>query len=86
MKFLKQEHIGEEVLIENKKTKRVTQGKIIDETKNTYLLMTGDKGHNKKIIKVIKEQNNIIFINQKLKINGSKLNKRPEDRIKMKEK
>ena len=81
MKFLREEHIGEEVIVENKKTGKLIQGKIIDETKNTYLIRINKK----QVMRIIKEKNYIIFINHNLKIDGSKLTKRPEDRIKMKD-
>ncbi len=83
--YLRMEHIGEEVLIENKKTKTVMLGRIIDETRDTYLIETVRE--NKKVEKrVVKKDNNFIFIRYKVKIDGSRLNKRPEDRIKIKKK
>ena len=55
--------------------KNVFEGKIIDETKNTIIIKTQEG--EKKILK----QNAKIEINGKL-IDGKKITKRPEDRIK----
>ncbi len=83
--YLRMEHIGEDVLVENKRTKNVFRGKIIDETRDTYLIKTVHDG--KAVEKrVVKKDNNFIFIKYKVKIDGSRLNKRPEDRIKIKKK
>ncbi len=58
-------------------------GKIIDETKNTFIMLT-DKKEKKTILK----KDCIITFdlknNQKVKIDGNILVARPEDRIKMK--
>lgn len=55
------------------------QGKIIDETRNTIIIQTKDKT---KVL--LKEQVTLEFTNndQKITINGKKLLKRPEERIK----
>jgi ribonuclease P protein subunit POP4 len=75
--ILNEEHIGREVIIESK-NKHIDglKGKIIDETKNTYLIKTG---RGKK--RVIKNQIKIIFLNERLRVDGKKLIKRPEDRV-----
>ena len=73
MKF-REELIGLEVKIQyNKKT---FEGIIVDETKNMIHLKT------KKDIKKLIKKNLIIYTNDK-KIKGSKIQKRPEERIKM---
>ena len=56
------------------------KGRIIDETKNMFLIKT----HNTKK-KVIKKNHNFIlsFPQYKVKINGNLIALRPEDRIKM---
>ena len=71
----KREFIGKEAEINY--AGKVFTGKIIDETKNTLSLET-----NKKIVKIIKK-NAKIKIQDKI-INGKKIVKRPEDRIKIK--
>lgn len=55
------------------------KGKIVDETKNTFILTIKSK-----ILKLIKKQITfeIISNNQNIKLKGSKLIKRPEERIK----
>lgn len=76
-----QEYIGKKIKItksENKQQENI-EGKIIDETKNTFTIQT-----NKKTIKIIK-QGKTFEINGE-KINGDKITKRPEERIKIKEK
>jgi ribonuclease P protein subunit POP4 len=54
-------------------------GKIIDETKNTFLIETDEK--NKKIAKNIASFE-FEYNGKKITINGSKITFRPEDRIK----
>ncbi len=75
------EHIGEEVIIENKKTKNLISGTIIDETRDTYLIKTSGS-----IKRFVKKDNNFIFTKYKVKIDGLRLKRRPEDRIKIKRK
>ncbi len=76
--LLKEEHIGREVLIESKNKKLDgLKGKIIDETKNTYLIKT-----EKAKVRVIKKLVKIIFLKERVRIDGKKVAKRPEDRIK----
>ena len=69
----KKEFIGKKAEIDYSGKK--FEGTIIDETKNTLTLETKNK-----TIKIIKKSS-IITINGK-KINGEKITKRPEDRIK----
>lgn len=71
----KKEFIGKEAEITY--AGKVFKGKIIDETKNTLSIET-----NKKIVMIIKK-NAKIKIQDKM-INGKKIVKRPEDRIKIK--
>jgi RNase P/RNase MRP subunit p29 len=73
--LLKDEMIGKTAKIYY--NKKIFEGKIIDETKNTLIIKT--KEGNKRTIKI----NSIIEIDD-FKINGKKINKRPEDRIKIK--
>ena len=75
------EHIGEEVIVENKKTNHLVLGVIIDETRDTYLVRT--QGSTKRFVK---KDNNFIFKKYKVKIDGFRLKRRPEDRIKIKRK
>ena len=76
--LLKEEHIGREVSIESKNKKLDgLKGKIIDETKNTYLIKT-----EKAKVRVIKKLVKIIFLKERVRIDGKKVAKRPEDRIK----
>ena len=58
---------------------RDNKGKIIDETKNSFIIESN--GKRKRVLK----KNNIIefnFNNKKITINGNELLARPEDRIK----
>jgi len=73
--ILKDELIGKSAKI--KYNKKEFEGKIIDETKNILIIKT--KEGNKKIIKI----NSKIEIDGEI-IDGKKINKRPEDRIKLK--
>jgi ribonuclease P protein subunit POP4 len=79
MNKLKQEFIGKQVEItqsKNKEQKNI-QGKIIDETKNTFKIKT-----EKKIITILKKDKEFKIDNQK--IDGNKITKKPEERIKIK--
>ena len=71
----KKEFIGKEAEITY--IGNVFTGKIIDETKNTLSIET-----NKKTVMIIKQNAKIKIHNQT--INGKKIVKRPEDRIKIK--
>jgi len=55
------------------------EGIIVNETKNTFTILSD--GKEKKILKNKKE-----FMIEETKINGKKIQKRPEERIKIKEK
>lgn len=77
----KGEFIGNTIKIINSTNKSLIgiEGKIIDETKNTFTIKTikGEK-------KVLKDQIEFILMSSdiKEKINGKRITKRPEDRIK----
>ncbi len=77
MRKFKQEYIGLETeIVESKNPEfKTIKGKIIDETKNTFKIKTKDK-----IITIIKSIS-IFKINDQI-INGEKITKKPEDRIK----
>ena len=74
-----QEFIGKQIEITESKNKQQKnlQGKIIDETKNTFTIKT----QNKTIIILKKDKK--FKINEE-KIDGNKITKRPEERIKIK--
>ena len=55
------------------------EGLIVDETKNTFVIL--HKGEEKKVLKSKR-----VFLIGETKIDGDKINKRPEERIKIKEK
>ncbi|MEM2121559.1 MAG: ribonuclease P protein subunit [Candidatus Woesearchaeota archaeon] len=75
--ILSEEHIGREIIIESKnKSLDGLRGKIIDETKNTYLIKT-EKGNKR----IIKSQVKIIFLKERVRVDGKKLLKRPEERV-----
>jgi ribonuclease P protein subunit POP4 len=76
-----QEFIGEKIEIIESKNKEQTGiiGQIIDETKNTFKIRT-----DKKTITILKTDKKFRINNQK--IDGNKINKKPEERIKIKEK
>lgn len=74
-----QEFIGEqiEIIQSNNKEQTGIKGKIIDETKNTFKIKTINK-----TITILKTDKKFKINNQK--IDGNKINKRPEERIKIK--
>ena len=76
--LLRGEIIGLKTRVLNTKIK----GRIIDETKNTFLIETDDK----KLKTVIKGSNEFEFClnGRKITINGKQMSLRPEDRIKLK--
>jgi ribonuclease P protein subunit POP4 len=78
---LKDEFIGEQVRIESEKNKTLDgmSGKIIDETKNTFKLMTEDGTK-----MVLKDQVSLIVEREgkRLRIEGKRLCFRPEERVK----
>jgi RNase P/RNase MRP subunit p29 len=76
-----QEFIGKEIIIiksSNKEQEKLS-GTIIDETKNTFTIKTQNKE-----IKILKKDKE--FKIKDKKINGKIISKRPEERIKIKEK
>jgi RNase P/RNase MRP subunit p29 len=82
-----QEFIGKQLTItksKNKEQENIT-GKIIDETKNTFTIriQTEKKENKNKTIKILKSGKEFRINNQK--INGNKITKRPDERIKIKE-
>jgi len=81
MNIYKQEFIGKTITITKSKNKHQEgiTGKIIDETKNTFKIKT-----TKKTITILKNEKTFIIENQK--IEGNKIAKRSEERIKTKEK
>lgn len=81
MNKYQQEFIGKQITItkSNNKQQENTNGKIIDETKNTFKIKTQTK-----IITILKKDKE--FQINKQKIEGNKITKRPEERIKIKEK
>lgn len=76
-----QEFIGKSVKITKaaNKHQQNIEGKIIEETKNTFTIKTQTKE-----LKILKKGNEFQINNEK--INGDKITKRPEERIKIKEK
>lgn len=78
---LKRELIGAEIEVLDAKNKANAgiQGSIIDETKNTLLVETKNG-----IKRLLKGNITIMLKKEKIKINGSLLIGRPEDRIKKK--
>ncbi len=76
--YVKYELIGSQLEVVYSKNKSLIgiKGKIIDETKNMFVLNNGKK--------LIKSQStfNIKFKNKTIKINGQLLVARPEDRLK----
>ncbi len=79
MNLYQQEFIGKTITITkstNKEQEGIT-GKIVDETKNTFKIKTKTK-----TITILK--NKKIFTIQNQKIEGNKITKRPEERIKTK--
>ncbi|MFA6073532.1 MAG: ribonuclease P protein subunit [Candidatus Woesearchaeota archaeon] len=76
-----QEFIGKQIIItktNNKQQQNIT-GTIINETKYTFTIKTQDKK-----IMILKSDKDFRINNQK--IEGNKITKRPEERIKIKEK
>ena len=72
------EFIGSEISImcsENKALEKI-KGKIIDETKNTFKILTKDKEE-----KTVLKKGTVFMINQR-KIRGDEILQRPEERIK----
>ncbi len=79
MKQLKQEYIGlvAEIINAKNSTLNGLKGQIIDETKNTFVLITNNK-EKKRVLK-----KDTVFMIDGTEINGNNINKRPEERIKL---
>ncbi|NQU98366.1 ribonuclease P protein subunit [Candidatus Woesearchaeota archaeon] len=79
MNELKREYIGLNITIIESKNQSLTglKGKVIDETKNTFKINT------KKGTKTILKNSSKFKINNEI-IDGNKITKKPQDRIKMK--
>jgi RNase P/RNase MRP subunit p29 len=70
-------------VIKNKKTGEKKQGKIIDESKNTFKIMFNDT------IKIITKNNHTFIFNEngkQIEIDGKTIMRKPEDRIMIKSK
>ena len=78
---VKDEFLGKKlVIIESPMKHQVGfEGLIIDESKNTFTIL--HEGVEKKVLK-----NKRVFLIEGTKIHGEKINKKPEERIKIKEK
>ncbi len=78
--LLTQEFIGKNITIIKSPTTSLKgfKGKIIDETKFTFIIEK-----NKKRKTIIKNQIEFTIDNNKTKIYGNEISKRPEDRLKM---
>jgi RNase P/RNase MRP subunit p29 len=75
--LLKRELIGMNIRVIGKNI----QGKIIDETKNMFMVKTG-----RRTKRIIKKNSKMEFMinNERILVDGCKLVARPEDRIKLK--
>ncbi|HLD89171.1 MAG TPA: ribonuclease P protein subunit [Candidatus Nanoarchaeia archaeon] len=87
-KYHRLEFIGKDVkIIESENRKNIgIHGKVIDETKNTFMIKTNDdKNSKKRLLRIIKNQNTFEFAieGKKMMINGNEILKRPEERIKI---
>jgi len=78
---LKNEYLGKKIKITKSpmKHQQNIEGIIVEETKNTFTIL--QDGKEKKMLKSKRE-----FLIEETKINGDKIQKRPEERIKIKEK
>jgi RNase P/RNase MRP subunit p29 len=74
MNKYQKEYIGKNITFET--SKKTRKGIIIDETKNTFKI-----NENKKIITILKNKKTFLIENEE--INGEKITKKPEDRIKI---
>ncbi len=81
MKIIKQELIGIEIRVDEAKnpSNKGIEGKVVDETQQTITVKT-----KKGLKRLIKKNITITIKKQKVKIKGSLLVGRPEDRIKKK--
>jgi ribonuclease P protein subunit POP4 len=81
------EFIGTNIKIirANNKTLIGLEGRVIDETKNTFTILTTQKKrneHDKQ--KIVLKKGAVFMINNQL-INGEQITKKPEERIKLKQ-
>ena len=76
------ELIGRSVTATPSKGGASVKGKIIDETRDTLVVEKTKKKH----VRLIKEQYTFEFVsgNRRIKVNGSLIARRPEDRLKIK--
>ena len=81
---IKDEFIGKEAVIVRARNKQLLglKGKIMDETKNAFKFLI-NKG-NFRELKMIMKDGNTFKIGNKI-FDGSKISRRPEDRIKLKD-
>lgn len=81
---IRDEFIGKEVEIVRSRNKQLLglKGKIVDETKNSFKMLVNKR--NFREFKIILKSGNTFMIGKKI-IDGSKIMKRPEDRIKLRE-
>jgi ribonuclease P protein subunit POP4 len=81
---IKDEFIGKELQVVKTKNRSLLglQGKILDETKQSFKLLVNRKGFREH--KIVFKHDNTFIINGKV-FEGDKLSKRPEERIKAKE-
>jgi len=84
MESIKQEFIGREAEIVRSANKQLLglKGKIVDETRQAFKMLVRKHGFNE--FKMIMKQGNSFRIGTKI-YDGQKLNRRPEDRIKIKD-
>ena len=80
---MKGELIGRNTRAVNLRNKDVFEGKIIDETRNTFVLKT-QKGSKRLIKRAYKFE--FVHKDKLVVVDGKHLNKRPEERIKAKSK
>jgi len=81
--ILKEEFIGKQMEIARSRNNQLQglTGKIVDETRNSFkVLVTKQKFRE---FKIIMKKDNVFLIEKRL-IEGNKIMKRPEDRIKIK--
>ena len=78
-RLLRMEYIGKEIYYTNKHNKKRLKANVIDETKNTFIIVIGKK--RKRILKeeIIVE---VPLKGKLFKIDGKKLIGRPEERVK----
>lgn len=83
-KSIKDEFIGNDVEILQSTNRQLIglHGKIVDETKSSFKVLVHNKNYNE--LKMIFKKDAIFKIN-KLRVDGNKIIKRSEDRIKLKD-